>query len=261
MKLKLYPIVALLAISTMASSQTGLTLNQIDKTGKKQGHWIKKDENIIVYDGFFKDDHPVGEFRRYNNDNTLKSLLIYSADGKEADATIYHTNGFIASKGKYINQLKEGMWKFYSQYIEGYLICEEEYSANLKNGPSIKYFPDGEKAEELNYINDIPQGEWIQYYKNGVPSLKTNYLNGKINGRFEAWFENGKKELSGEYKNNLREGHWLVYKEDGTIKYELDYVAGFTDNHQFEIDESNFLDSLEKNTGSTPDPEKTGKTW
>ena len=39
-----------------------------------------------MYDGFFKDDHPVGEFKRYYEDNTLKSVLIYSDDGKEADA-------------------------------------------------------------------------------------------------------------------------------------------------------------------------------
>ena len=261
MKLKMFTIIGLLCIAIAVSAQVDQTINQTDKSGKKQGHWIKKDGNIKIYDGFFKDDHPVGEFRRYNNDNTLKSLLVYSADGKVAEATIYHPNGFIASKGKYINQQKEGKWKFYSEYTEGYLISEEEYSKNLKNGTSIKYYPDEKVAERMNFINDIRNGEWTQYYQNGVLSLKTNYLNGKINGRFEAWFENGNKELTGEYINNIREGHWLIYKEDGTIKYELDYVAGVTNNRQMEIDESNFLDALEKNTGNIPDPEKTGKTW
>ena len=258
---KIFTVISLLAISVMAISQTDNTINQIDKAGKKQGHWIKKNEDIMVYEGFFKDDHPIGEFRRYHNDNTIKSLLIYSGDGKEADATIYHPNGFVASRGKYINQLKEGKWKFYSEYTDGYLICEEEYSKNLRNGSSVKYYPEKKVAERLNYINDIRQGEWIQYYSNGVLWLKTNYLNGMINGRFEVWFENGTMELSGEYKNNLREGHWRIYNKDGTIKYELDYVSGVTNNRQMEIDESDFIDSLEKNQWKISDPEKSGKTW
>ena len=86
----------------------------------------------VMYDGFFKDDHPVGEFKRYYENNTLKSLLIFREDGKEADATIYHPNGYISSKGKYINQMKEGKWKFFSAIYNGYLISEELYSANIK---------------------------------------------------------------------------------------------------------------------------------
>ena len=261
MKLKIFTIASLLSISLITISQSVQPVNQTDKEGKKQGHWIKKNKNIIVYDGFFKDDHPVGEFRRYNDDNTIKSLLVYSADGKEADATIYHPNGFVASRGKYINQLKDGKWKFYSEYTEGYLICEEEYSKNVKNGSSVKFYPEGEVAEKLIFKNDITQGEWTQYYQNGVLCLKTNYLNGRINGRFEVWFENGTKQLSGEYKNNIKEGRWIVYNKNGTIKYELDYVAGFTNNRQMEIDESDFIDSLEKNKGKLSDPEITGEPW
>ncbi len=41
-----------------------------------------------------------------------------------------------AAQGKYINQLKEGKWKFFSSSVEGYLINEEDYSKNLRNGLS-----------------------------------------------------------------------------------------------------------------------------
>ena len=92
-----------------------------------------------MYDGFFKDDHPVGEFKRYYEDNTLKSLLVYSEDGKEAIASIYHPNGYISSKGKYINQMKEGKWQFFSISTDGYLISEENYSKNLKNGLLLNF--------------------------------------------------------------------------------------------------------------------------
>jgi antitoxin component YwqK of YwqJK toxin-antitoxin module len=262
MNLKIVTIASLLAISAMATCQTEIEINNTDQQGRKQGRWIKKylNENVM-YDGVFNNDHPVGEFRRYYEDKTLKSLLIYSGDGKEAVATIYHPNGNISSKGTYINQKKEGKWQFFSAFINGYLICEELYSGNLKNGPSLKFYPDSTVAERVTYINDIRQGEWIQYYPNGAICLKSNYLNGKISGKFEVWFENGRIEFSGQYKNDARDGLWHIYKDDGTIKYELEYLAGVTKNRQMDIDESDYLDSLEKNKGKIADPEKTGVIW
>jgi antitoxin component YwqK of YwqJK toxin-antitoxin module len=262
MNLKIVTIAFLLTISAMATCQTETEINTTDQQGKKQGHWIKKYSNEnVMYDGFFKDDHPVGEFRRYYENKTLKSLLIYSGDGKEVVATIYHPNSNISSEGTYINEKKEGKWKFFSAFINGYLICEELYSGNLKNGLSLKFYPDSTVAERVTYINDVRQGEWISYYPNGAICLKSNYLNGKINGKFEVWFENGRIEFSGQYKNDARDGLWHIYKDDGTIKYELEYLAGVTKNRQMDIDESDYLDFLEKNKGKIADPEKTGVIW
>jgi len=262
MCLNIVTIASLLAISTMATCQIETEINKTDLQGRKQGKWIKKYPNEnVMYDGIFKDDHPVGEFRRYYENKTLKSLLIYNSDGKEAIATIYHPNGNISSKGKYINQIKEGKWQFFSAIIKGYRICEEYYSENLKNGPSLKFYPDSTVAERLTFKHDIRQGVWIQYYPNGAICLKSNYLNGKINGRFEVWFENGRIEFSGQYKNDTRDGFWHIYNDDGTIKYELEYLEGVTKDRQMDIDESDYLDFLEKNKGKIADPEKTGVIW
>ena len=259
MNLKIFTIVCFLAVSVIATCQTDSQINKTDQQGRKQGHWIKRypNENIL-YDGLFKDEHPVGEFKRFFENQSLKSILLYSGDGKEAKATMYHPNGNISSKGIYIDQMKEGKWQFYSAFTKGYMISEEFYSKNLKNGWSIKFYIDSTIAEKLYYINGIRQGEWIQYYPNRIVSLKSNYLHGKINGQFEVWFENGAIELSGQYKNDLRDGLWLIYNNNGTIKYKLEYTAGITKDVQIDIDESNYLDSLERNQGKIADPEKIG---
>ena len=252
MKLKTILIASLLAISFCASSQNETTINKTDNQGRKQGHWIKKYPNEnAMYDGYFKDDHPVGEFRRYYEDKSLKSVLSYIA-------TIYHPNGSISSKGTYVDQMKEGKWQFFSAFTDGYLISEENYSKNLKNGTSVKFYPDSTIAERLTYLNDIKQGEWIQYYPSGTVCLKSDYLNGKLNGKFEVWSENGRIEFSGQYKNDSRDGLWAIYKNDGTVKYKLEYLEGVTKDRQIDIEESDFLDSLENNKGKIADPEKTG---
>jgi antitoxin component YwqK of YwqJK toxin-antitoxin module len=259
MNLKLITIACFLAFSAVALCQDETGINKTDQQGRKQGQWIKRYPNKnIYYDGFFIDDHPVGEFRTYYENTTLMSHLIFSSDGKEAVATIYHPNGNISSKGKYIEQKKEGKWQFFSEYLNEYLISEELYKDNLRHGISLKFYPDSTIAERVTYVNDIRQGEWIQYYPDGTICLKSNYLNGKINGLFEVWYENGQIEFSGQYKNDTRDGTWYIYNADGSLKYKIEYHNGVTDDPQMDIDDSDFFDRLEKNKGKIADPEKTG---
>lgn len=262
MNLKIVAIIFLLVISASVSGQTATEINKTDDQGRKQGHWIKKYPNYtIMYDGIFKDNHPVGEFKRFFESSTLRSVLIYSEDGNEAIASIYHENGYISSKGTFINQLKEGKWQFFSEFTKGYLVSEEFFTGNIKNGPSLKFYPDSIVAERLIYKNNVPEGECIQYYPKGTISMKSNYLNGKFNGLFEVWFVNGQIEFSGQYKNDVKDGIWFIYKNDGTVKYKITYIDGVTKDHQMDIDESDYLDSLEKNKGKIADPEKSGVMW
>ncbi len=258
MNLKILAIVFLVFVSANALAQTDTIINLTDQQGLKQGHWIKKyPDKKIMYDGIFKDNHPVGEFRRYYNDGALQSLLIFSNDGREALATMYHSNGKVSSKGKYVDQLKEGKWQFFSA-IDGYLICEEYYSGNMKNGPSVKFYPDSTIAEKVNYVNDLMQGEWIQYYPNGIVCEKSHYKNGKATGEFKVWFDDGKVEITGQYKNDKRDGEWLIYNDDGSLKHKLHYKNGVSSDKKMVLDESEYLDSLERNKGKIADPEKSG---
>jgi antitoxin component YwqK of YwqJK toxin-antitoxin module len=174
---------------------------------------------------------------------------------------MYHPNGNISSKGKYVNRLKEGKWQFFSELISGYVIVEDHYSSNLKDGLSIKFYMDSTAAEKITFIKNIRQGEWIKYYPNGTVSMKSSFLNDKINGPFEVWYENGNIQFSGQYKNDLRDGLWYIYNKNGTIKYKIEYQEGVTKDHQMDIDESDYLDLLEKNKGKIADPEKTGVIW
>jgi antitoxin component YwqK of YwqJK toxin-antitoxin module len=259
MKLKILSIALLLGIASIAPGQTTADINKTDQQGRKQGHWIKKyPRGNTMYEGSFIDDKPVGEFKRFNSNNTLKSILIYSSNSKEADASIYHPNGFISSKGKYVDQLKEGKWRFYSSYINGCLICEEVYSQNIRNGLSLNYYTDSTLAEKVNYIKGVREGEWLKNYPDGKILLKANYVHGELDGKFEAWYNNGKPEFSGTYKRDMREGKWKIYGENGVIKYEINYVNGITKDRQMDLDASNFFNRIEKTKGKIPDPEKSG---
>jgi antitoxin component YwqK of YwqJK toxin-antitoxin module len=249
-------------LALCAAGQKPEQLNQTDSKGLKQGHWIKKTpQGHIRYEGYFKDNQPVGTLKRYYENDSLQSVLIYDPDGKTVDATFYHQNGYVASQGKYMNQLKEGKWKFYSAIIRDYLICEEEYLHNMKNGLSVKYYPDKTISEKLYYSNDNRSGEWTQYFPDGQVCLTGHYTNNQLNGKFVVYSDNGNPEFSGQYKNDSRDGDWIRYNRDGSVKTTINYVSGVATNPELYRQESEYLDALEKNKGKIADPEKTGTIW
>lgn len=253
-------IILSLTILTLALSaySQDKPLNQTDKDGKKQGQWVKLDENgKKEYQGIFVDNHPVGEFIRYYPDGKILSVMNFSTDGKNTDVKIFYQNGYQASEGKYINQLKDGNWKFYSA-TNGSLIAEEFYLKNVRNGLSVKYYPDSTLAEKGNYSNDMKEGEWIQYHENGNLMLKTNYKNGELDGMLESWYFTGKPQFRGSYVKNKKEGPWKIFKPDGTLRYEIVYNNGITNDKRLDIDATDFIDNLEKNKDKIQDPEKTG---
>lgn len=249
-------------MSLPLSGQTEQDINKTDNSGKKQGRWVKKYPNgTIMYEGFFRNDNPDGELKRYYEDSTLKSVLNFSGEGRTANAVLYYPNGFMASRGRYENQLKEGKWQFFSVLTKGLMISEEEYLNNKKSGLSVIYYADSVIAERSYYRNDLKNGEWISYHPNGKISFKTHVVNGRIDGEFEAFFNDGKPEIKGRYKSNLRDGQWTIFSHSGTVRFKIEYFAGKALDNALDIYESNYIDSMEINRVKIDDPEKTGIIW
>lgn len=262
MKYRITVLFICLSIPFTVLSQSDQNINKTDRNGRKQSRWIKYYPNgNVMYDGIFKDDKPTGEFKRYYEDNVLKSMLVFSNNGTEADAAHYYPNGMVASRGRYKNQLKEGKWQFFSSTTEDLLISEVDYSNNKRNGLTINYYADSTIAEKIHYRNDLKDGEWIKYYPDGTLTFIAHCDYGRLNGKFEAFFENGKTEFTGHYKDDLREGVWIIYGKDGSQRFKTTYTAGIPDNKDIDIYQSNYLDSLEKIKPKFADPEKTGEIW
>ncbi len=138
MKQNIIIIFIVFLMPLVVKAQSPDTINRTDVKGNKQGYWIKRyPGGNIQYEGYFLDNQPAGTFKRYYENDTIQSILFYSKNREEADAIFFHRNGFIASTGKYISRKKEGKWSFYSSVIEGYLVLEENYRNNLRQGLSV----------------------------------------------------------------------------------------------------------------------------
>lgn len=254
-------LIIILAFTNFVSGQE--KINFTDDKGLKQGKWIKKFENgNTLYEGTFKNNKPVGEFKRYYISGKLISVLNYHENSDSIDAIFYHPNEYLAAEGVYKHQKKEGEWVFYSAKEKDCIICRENYINNLKEGKSVKYHLNGNIAEELFYVNDSKDGGWVQYFTDGQVCIKSSYTNNSVNGKFETFHTNGKREITGTYINDIRNGEWKFYNDDGTFKRTIIYRNGVADNDKELIEEeTRYLDMLEKNGGKIEDPEKKGIVW
>lgn len=251
-------ITLILVMCLDASAQE--KINQTDNNGNKQGYWVKKYPNgCLMYEGYFTDNKPVGEFKRYDEEGNLTSILNYTAEIDTVSACFYHTNGYLAGKGNYINQEKTGEWLYYSDYVRDHLLMKSNYLDNHLEGTRIKFHWNGKIAEELEFEHGVKSGEWKQYYTDGAKSLESKYIKGKRNGEFRTWYMNGKLEISGQYVKDIRTDLWYFYNPDGTLKREIKYNYGIPENNADLIrEETDYLDKLEKEGGKIKDPEITG---
>jgi antitoxin component YwqK of YwqJK toxin-antitoxin module len=199
------------------------TLNQTDQYGRKQGYWMKYDHDTLKYEGRFRDDSPVEEFKYYYSDGHLKARARYM-DEHRSTATLYHASGTKAAEGDYWDTLKDGIWKYYDE--EGTLVSDETYDHNVKTGVWKTYYADGATVEEFTYQENKKNGPWNQYFPDGSLKLSGKYSQDQKNGPFQLFYPNQKMLLSGFYKNDGRDGDWLYYLEDGSLQKRRSYCNG-----------------------------------
>lgn len=78
MKYKFFIIIFLtINITNLFAADSDTLWNQTDNKGKKQGNWRANYENgKLKYSGYFKDNKPVGEMKRFHENGALKALMI-----------------------------------------------------------------------------------------------------------------------------------------------------------------------------------------
>jgi antitoxin component YwqK of YwqJK toxin-antitoxin module len=199
--------------------------NKKDAAGKKQGHWIKLDENKKkVYDGNFTNDIPTGTFTYYYPTGEVKAVTVFSKNGTIARTKMYTVGGKIMGEGKYVNEKKDSLWKFYDE--DGGLLSEESYVNGLKDGKSKVYYMSGNLAEERTWKMGVLDGPRANYFESGQIKYKGQYVKGKVEGKVTFYHLTGKVDAEGMYVNDLKNGPWKYYNEDGSLKRTDTYSYG-----------------------------------
>lgn len=201
--------------------------NIIDAKGLKQGYWKKLDEktNKTVYEGTFKDSKPQGIFKYYYPFDTVRAIINFKDDGKYSYAKLFHPNGKLMAKGKYLGEsVKDSVWLFYDE--SSTLVSKDIYFLGKKHGTCYVYLPDGKVAEERNYDKDVLHGVFKEYFDGKLVKGEGTYVNGKLEGKNAYYFPNGVAAASGYYKNGLKTGPWIYKDVNGKITEKELFVNG-----------------------------------
>ncbi len=192
---------------------------------EKNGPW----QNIypngkIKTQGQFQQGVPFGEFIHFFEDGKTKAMVNFSNSGTVTRSTTYYPSGNTMTTGKYINKLKDSIWNYYADSTDK-LVSTENYILGKLEGESITYYPGkNQVAEIVPYKNGIKQGPLLKYFPDGSLMTRGNYKNGQLDGDFFLYYPDGKPQLTGTYCNGEQCGDWVYYDENGKkMKYE-DFV-------------------------------------
>ncbi|MEZ4721658.1 MAG: hypothetical protein R2813_07280 [Flavobacteriales bacterium] len=227
-KLILINVLVLISLSIIA--QDG-KFNQTDAQGRKQGTWMKyyepdeKGKEQVRYEGQFKNDKPVGTFFYYYQTGEKSSEVSYiGEDGVQSDAKFFHVNGTVMGEGKYLNQKKDGVWKYYDD--QTILSSVEPYKAGKLEGVVKVYFLNGKVAAEIPYVNGLKNGPFVEYFSDGSVRMQGTYQDNTYTGEYVQNFPTGKPMIKGQYTAAVKDGLWIYYADDGRVKAQQVFKKG-----------------------------------
>lgn len=197
----------------------------------KQGAWEKKDANgNIVYQGFFNNNVPEGEFIYFDSTGRVTAKVIFSEKGTKAYTTMFKRNQKV-SEGLFINEKKDGEWKYFN--ADSIVIAEENYVKGVPHGKWKTYYANGALLEEITYVNGKKEGSWMQYFYDGPVKTKATYHNDKLEGLATFFHPNGRVFISGPYKGNLKDGVWMHMNDKGVAEKKETWSAGFMTSEEY----------------------------
>lgn len=202
-------VAALVLTATSATAQ-----NQVDKQGRRQGHWIRTDKDgSKIFEGDFKDGLETGVFTYYYSNGTVRMRNTYSVPGRVCQHEAYDEQGHLLATGTYNQRNRDGLWKFFA--ADGRLVKEASYKMGIKDGRHVIYNRSNDTAEVTFWQNNRRHGRWWKRIgQNGY--ITANYVNGNIEGRLVEYDDNGKLAREGYYSGGLKHGDYKYY-EDGTL--------------------------------------------
>ena len=202
--------------------------NKTDDAGKKQGPWVKMDKQTgkKIYEGVFKDDKPQGTFKYYYPaSDSVRTKMSFKNDGKYAYATMFHLNGKLQAKGKYIGELKDSIWTYYDEMAK--LLSYETYKEGKKNGKSLVYYPSGNISEEKNYKMGLLDGPFKQLYDDKKTKAEGTYSEDQFIGKCTFYFPNGVAVANGVYeKGGIKKGIWLYKTIENKVESREVWING-----------------------------------
>ncbi len=210
---------------SISVSQQPVRENQKDESGRRQGLWRGYfATGKIRYEGNFIDDLPLGVFKYFYPQGQLRAELIHQPGEKAVKATYYHRNRAILGEGFFVDQQKEGLWRFFSD--KGILTLENFYQDGVNHGVWKTYYNNGRQAELITWHRGAQQGLYERYFITGSVQIRANFENNLLHGKYEVFYPSGQPRVTGYYNNNVSDKVWTFLSQRGEIQKIIVYEEG-----------------------------------
>lgn len=229
--------------SAWPEGEAGIDYNVVDGGGKRQGKWIRVwPDGTLYYEGAFRDDLPVGEFKFYHENGELMSLLSHTSGGERVWAKHFRPDGSKHAEGLYLRsrrldengeplRIKHGEWKYYD--AAGTLRLLETYENGDLAGPYASYTDAGKVIEEGAYKAGERDGAWKTYNEMGVELSEINYANGLFDGPTRTYYDSGRPLAMGLYREGNEAGVWTTFHSDGSVELRRHFTDGVLTKEEF----------------------------
>jgi len=178
------------------------------------------------------------QFNTYTGKQQLSTKEFYKNDLRNGEAVYYNVDGTILKQGLYVNDKKEGVWKFLEPYKNDILTddgkkgCEHiQYTLTYKGDEvvgkegkeTIKFYPSGKTYKETTYAKNskgevVPVGDSFTYFPWGEKEAHTQTDSEGTVIFNKVWWPDGKVKLNDTWENGTR--HHGGYDYDGSPDYE-----------------------------------------
>lgn len=167
-----------------------------------------------------------GKFSEWTPDGRLIASELYHAGRRWGTKIDWYEPGVKRAEAHFLfarelTQLDEDWWLGRSR-----LELVGKYGEDLRQGSSIVYYRNGQRALQANYRDDLPEGQFVWWHPNGQKAIEGRYADGKQAGQWTWWHANGQRWIAGEYSGGVQIGRWTWWTGEGKVVEAADFVDG-----------------------------------
>lgn len=156
------------------------------------------------------------EIANQNEANFYRIGIRDSLGRWQGDIRDYYINGNIQMKGRYRNDMHDGIFRYYTR--DGKYESLGRYDKERPVGKWENFYKNGQLQNEIYYGN--------QFFTKSVWDSLGNQQVAGGDGKEITWHKNGTVAEEGEYRDGLKEGNWLGYYATGKPHYQEFYRNG-----------------------------------
>ncbi|UKN00281.1 hypothetical protein K6119_11100 [Paracrocinitomix mangrovi] len=183
----------------------------------------EKEGNYLWHVSTYENGKEIGESTFYHENGQIHEIIFYKNYEKDHFQS-FNKEGKIIEEGKYLNDMKTGIWKNYVYPENGnkYIGRSRLYKNDVFVIDSIFYENGQLQQLMLNDGNGNLQSK--EYYQSGSLLREGEYKNFKKEGIWKEYFDNSTQlKISIPYSNNMLNGIYISYHLNGKVFYKIEF--------------------------------------